>query len=87
MNTVYVGLDVGSSSFHQLVMLMDGATKLNRRYQMSEANLRTAFSGLGSDVHVHMEEGFACSVGQVGHLSVGQAGGHLASKHQRLDRP
>lgn len=57
MNTVYVGLDVGSSSFHQLVMQADGSTKATRRYQMSEANLQKAFFDLGSDVHVHMEAG------------------------------
>ncbi|MCA1603046.1 MAG: IS110 family transposase [Acidobacteria bacterium] len=57
METVYVGLDIGSSSFHQLIMLPDGSTNLNRRFQMSEANLRTAFSALGADIHVHMEAG------------------------------
>ena len=28
-----------------------------RRFQMSEANLCTAFTGLGTDVHVHLEAG------------------------------
>ena len=57
MSTVYVGLDLGSSSFHQVVMQADGATTSSRRYQLSEANLRSAFTGLGSDVHVHLEAG------------------------------
>ncbi len=57
MSTLYVGLDIGSSSFHQLIMLPDGSTTINRRCQMSEANLHTAFAGLGADVHVHLEAG------------------------------
>jgi len=47
----------GLGSFHQLIMLPDGSTTINRRCQMSEANLRTAFTGLGADVHVHLEAG------------------------------
>jgi transposase len=39
------------------VMHPDGTTTSSRRYQMSEANLRTAFTGLGGDVHVHLEAG------------------------------
>ena len=57
MSTIYVGLDVGSSSFHQVVMQSDGSTTISRRFQMSEANLRTAFTGLGTDIHVHLEAG------------------------------
>ena len=57
MKTVYVGLDLGSSSFHQVVMQPDGSTTSSRRFQMSEANLCTAFTGLGTDVHVHLEAG------------------------------
>ena len=57
MSRVYVGLDTGLSSFHQLVLQPDGTTISSRRYQMSEANLRTAFTGLGGEVHVHLEAG------------------------------
>lgn len=57
MSTVYVGLDVGSSSFHQVVVQPDGSTVSSRRFQMGEANLRTAFAGLGTDVHVRLEAG------------------------------
>ena len=57
MSRVYVGLDLGSSSFHQVVMQADGATTSSLCYQLSEANLRSAFTGLGGDVHIHLEAG------------------------------
>ena len=57
MSTVYVALDMGSSSFHQVVMQPEGATTCSRRFSMREANLRSAFSALGTDVHVHMQAG------------------------------
>ena len=57
MNRVYVGLDLGSISFHQVMMQPDGSTTSSRRFSMSEANLRSAFTGLGTDVHVHIEAG------------------------------
>lgn len=57
MTTLYVGLDLGSSNFHQYGLQSDGSTVINRRYPMSETNLRQAFSELGNDVHVHIEAG------------------------------
>lgn len=57
MSTIFVGLDVGSRSFHQLGMQPDGSVVLNRRSPMSEANLITAFSGLGQHIQVHLEAG------------------------------
>jgi transposase len=36
-------------------MQPDGPTVSSRRFQMGEAHLRTAFTGLGTDVHVHLE--------------------------------
>lgn len=57
MSTVYVGLDVGSTTFHQTTMHPDGSITSSRRFPMSEANLITAFTGLGRDVHVHLEAG------------------------------
>lgn len=57
MSTVYVGLDVGSTTFHQITMQPDGSITVSRRFPMSEANLIRAFTGLGQDVHVHMEAG------------------------------
>ncbi len=57
MATLFVGLDVGSTTFHQVVMRPDGATTINRSFPMSEANLIKAFSGLKGDIHVHFEAG------------------------------
>ena len=57
MTTVYVGLDLGSSSFQQVVMQSDGTATSSRRFAMSEANLRSAFTGLGGEVHVHLAAG------------------------------
>jgi transposase len=57
MNKVYVGVDLGSSSFQQAAINEDGATTMNRSYATSEANLRTAFAGLRGEIHVHLEAG------------------------------
>jgi transposase len=57
MDKVYVGVDLGSSSFHQAALNEDGATTLNRSYATSEANLRTAFASLPGEIHVHLEAG------------------------------
>jgi len=46
MDKVHVGLDLGSSSFQQAAINRDGAVTMNRRFPTSEANLRTAFTGL-----------------------------------------
>ena len=57
MSTIFVGLDVGSRSCHQLGMQPAGSVVLNRRLPVSEANLITAFSGLGQHIEVHLEAG------------------------------
>src|SRR2546423_12392629 len=57
MNKVYVGLDLGSSSFQQAGINQDGVTIMNRSYPTSEANLRRAFSDLRGEIHVHLEAG------------------------------
>jgi transposase len=57
MKIVYVGLDLGSSSFQQATVKKDGAIGLNRIFPTSEANLRKAFSDLRGEVHVHLEAG------------------------------
>lgn len=57
MNTLFIGLDIGSRTFHQLGLQPDGSITINRRYSMSEANLMVAFSDLGQHVQVHLEAG------------------------------
>jgi transposase len=57
MNTLFVGLDIGSRTFHQLGLQPDGSITINRRQPMSEANLITAFNDLGKHVQVHLEAG------------------------------
>jgi transposase len=57
MSTLYIGLDIGSTTFHQVLMQPDGVTKATRSFPMSEAHLMTAFTGLGADTHVHLEAG------------------------------
>ena len=57
MNTVYVGLDLGSSSFQQAAINQDGVTTMNRSFATSEANLRAAFTGLRGEIQVHLEAG------------------------------
>jgi len=57
MEIVYVGLDLGSSSFQQVAIKADGSIKVNRSFTTSEANLRAAFAGQRSEIHVHLEAG------------------------------
>ena len=57
MQRVYVGLDLGSSYFHQVAINQGGATTLNREFVTSGANLVKAFSGLRGEIHVHLEAG------------------------------
>ncbi|HEY8225464.1 MAG TPA: transposase [Pyrinomonadaceae bacterium] len=57
MNRFYVGLDLGSSSFHQTVLNHEGAVTVNRSFTTSEANLRAAFAALPGELHVHLEAG------------------------------
>ena len=44
METVYVGLDMGSSSFQQVAMNTNVSVRVNRSFTTSEANLRAAFA-------------------------------------------
>lgn len=57
MSTVYVGVDLGSSAFHQVAIGPAGAVIMNRNFPTSEANLIKAFSDLGGEIHVHLEAG------------------------------
>src|SRR5438309_802413 len=57
MNKVYVGLDLGSSSFQQAALNHEGAKIMNRSFSTSEANLRSAFAKLAGEIHVHLEAG------------------------------
>ena len=57
MNKVYVGLDLGSSTFQQAAINQDGVVIMNRSYPTSEANLRSAFTNLPGEIHVHLEAG------------------------------
>jgi hypothetical protein len=44
MNIVYVGVDLGSSNFHQVAVNEAGVSKVNREFATSEANLIKAFA-------------------------------------------
>lgn len=55
--TIYVGLDLGSSVCQQTVMSGDGGRRFSRSFATSEKSLRTAFDKLEGDVRVHMEAG------------------------------
>jgi len=57
MNKVYVGLDLGSSSFQQATINHEGVKTMNRSFATSEANLRSAFANLRGEIHVHLEAG------------------------------
>ena len=57
MSIVYVGLDLGSSSFHEVAMSTTGSLLVNRSFSTSEMNLRIAFSDLRGELHVHLEAG------------------------------
>src|SRR5882724_5322878 len=57
MSLVYVGLDLGSSAFHQVAISGDGAVTINRNFTTSEANLRKAVTDLRGEIHVHLEAG------------------------------
>ena len=57
MNKVYVGLDLGSSSFQQATINHEGVKTMNRSFPTSEANLRSAFANLRGEIHVHLEAG------------------------------
>jgi transposase len=55
--TIYVGLDLGSSVCQQTVLGGDGVRRFSRSFATSEKSLRTAFDKLEGDVRVHMEAG------------------------------
>ena len=57
MTRVYVGLDLGSSAFHQVAIDPDGIVKLDRNLNTSQANLIKAFSDMKGELHVHLEAG------------------------------
>ena len=57
MQKVYVGLDLGSSSFQQAALNHEGTKIMNRSFSTSEANLRSAFAKLPGEIHVHLEAG------------------------------
>ena len=57
MSTVYVGLDLGSSTFQQVAIKTDGSIKVNRSLTTSEANLRAAFADQHGEIQVHLEAG------------------------------
>ncbi len=57
MEIVYVGLDLGSSSFQQVAITSDGSVKVNRSFTTSEANLIKAFSDQRGEIQVHLEAG------------------------------
>src|SRR4029453_10890427 len=57
MCIVYVGLDLGSSSFQQVAISNDGTVIVNRSFSTSELHLRKAFSDLRGELQVHLEAG------------------------------
>lgn len=57
MQRVYVGVDLGSSKFHQVGIDQHGGSTLNREFSTSEANLIKAFVDLRGEIQVHLEAG------------------------------
>ena len=57
MSIVYVGVDLGSSGFHQVVITEAGKAAVNRNFSTSELNLRKAFADVPGKIHVHLEAG------------------------------
>ena len=55
--SIYVGLDLGSSRCHQTVINADGSLQMSRSIPTSEQHLRLAFLALGDNVRVHLESG------------------------------
>ncbi|CAN5232898.1 hypothetical protein BH20ACI2_BH20ACI2_00340 [soil metagenome] len=55
--TIYVGLDLGSSVCQQTVLSGYGVQCFSRVIATSEKSLRTAFDKLEGEVRVHMEAG------------------------------
>jgi transposase len=57
MAKVYVGLDMGSSGFHQVAMDKERVVLKDRNFDTSERNLIAAFEDIKGEVHVHLEAG------------------------------
>src|SRR5215813_7066284 len=57
MQTVYVGLDLGSSKFQQVVINSQGSVLENRSFLTSALTLRQAFADLSGEIQVHLEAG------------------------------
>jgi transposase len=57
MQRVYVGVDLGSSSFQQVGVNEPGVVVMKREFQTSAVHLVKAFSGLKGEIHVHLEAG------------------------------
>ena len=57
MAKVYVGLDMGSSGFHQVAMNKDKVVLKDRKFDTTERNLINAFEDIKGEVHVHLEAG------------------------------
>ncbi len=55
--SLYVGLDLGSSFCYQSVVERDGSLRFSRVVRTNERELRDSFAGLEGDVRVHMEAG------------------------------
>lgn len=53
--SVFVGLDLGSSHCHQTIVKSNGTLVRSRSVPTSEQHLRNAFADLEGDVHVHAE--------------------------------
>jgi hypothetical protein len=53
--SLFVGLDLGSSHCYQSVINQDGSLRFSRSIPTSEQHLRSAFSNLTGDVRVHLE--------------------------------
>jgi|GEM_PF-4684835 len=54
---VYVGLDLGSSVCHQVIVDANGGLIRSKPFKTTKDNLVKAFDGLGSEVEVHIESG------------------------------
>ena len=55
--SIFVGLDLGSSHCHQTVINADGSFVSSRLIPTSEFHLRVAFAALGKKACVHLESG------------------------------
>jgi len=53
--SIFVGLDLGSSQCHQTIINADGMIIRSRAVPTSEQQLRNSFADLQGDVHVHAE--------------------------------